>query len=224
MNSKKTAFVSVVVVAVIAGVFFFLKNAGGPGVAVDLAVLAEISGTVSVNLAPAKKDMFLKGGDIVEAGKDSFARIRFLKDSHEITLYSVAGNTGNSRCEIKPPGGEGKTFIVNLLSGLLTFFVPPKEKRDTTLEIDAGEAVVSIHQTEGKVLKNGDNLVVALRRGRVGVRLPGGENIVNANEQLVWSGKKDARAEIKAYDHVAEINLYHKGSIDSNSSIDAGGY
>lgn len=223
MNSK-ALIVTVVLVAALAGVFLMVKNAGGPQAAGDLAVLAEMAGTVTVNAAPAKKDMALKGGDVVEAGKDSFARIRFLKDGHEITLYSVQGNAENAKCEIKAPGGEGKTFIVNFVGGLLTFFVPPKEKRDTTLEIDSGEAIVSIHQTEGKVVSDKDNLLVALRRGRVGVTIGGKENMVDAGRQLVWDKKKGGQPEIKAYDHVADVKLYHKGAIDSSSSVDAGGY
>ncbi len=187
-----------------------LTGCGGSGGSAALAKISDLTGQVTVNAAAAQKDQQLKVDDIVEVGKDSMATISYFRDNTRVHLFYSEKNAANSKLVIKPVKNDGKTFVVNLVSGLLTFFVPPVENRVGTFEITADEAVVSIYQTMGRVENTAGELSVALVRGKVGVSLAGSEVPVEANQQWVLTKGQQTKPEVKAYDalNAADEKLY----------------
>lgn len=165
-----------------------------------LAKILELTGQVTVNSAAASKNQQLKENDVVEVAKDSMATIAYLHDNTKINLFYSEKNAANSKLIIKPVKNSGKTFVVNLVGGLLTFFVPPAENRTSNFEITADDAVVSIYQTMGKVENSAGEISVALVRGKVGVSLGGKELAVEANQQWVYEKKAKSGPEVKDYD------------------------
>ncbi len=189
-----------------------------------LAKIEELTGQVTVNSAAASKDQKLKENDVVEVAKDSMATIAYLHDNTKINLFYSEKNAANSKLIIKPVKNSGKTFVVNLVNGLLTFFVPPVENRVGNFEITADDAVVSIYQTMGKVENSAAEISVALVRGKVGVSLAGKELTVEANQQWVYEKKAKSGPEVKAYDssNADDEKLYSrdKGSVNTDINLD----
>lgn len=207
-----------------AGAITIVNTGCGGGAPADgvLAVISESSGTFSVNSKPAKTGDALKAGDIVEvSGPGSFAVIKYKQDEYELMLYASKTGQQSSKCEIKPARGEGKTFVINLINGILTFFVPPADKRASSLEITADDAVVSIRQTKGKVESDGSKLVVALVNGKVNVNYKGKDAEVAAGQQLICDRTQPGKTEVKPYDFYdrAEQEYYYKGKVDNNPVI-----
>jgi len=212
MLKPKMVIMTAVLITIISVSYFTLCGCGGDKNAI-VAKIADCKGTVTVNGQAASKEKDLKAKDIVEVGKDSFAHVKYLKEGYELMLYFTEKNKSNSKCEIQGPSDEGKTFVVNLMNGLLTFFVPPKDKRDSTLKITADDAIISIHQTKGKVDNSQDNLTVALVEGKVSVNIGGKDNFVLANQQFVLDKNNTGKAEVKPYNpnSANERNLYSSG-------------
>ncbi len=205
--------------------FLMLTGCGSnPSSSTTLAKIFELSGSVMVNSVPATKDQPLKENDTIEVGKDSMATIAYLHDNTKIHLFYSEKNSLNSKLVIKPLKNDGKTFVVNLLNGLMTFFVPPVENRATNLEITADDAVVSIYQTMGKVENSSEQITVALVRGKVGVSKGGKELVVEANQQWVFEKKSSNDPEVKEYDSTGsdDEKLYarDKGAMSTDINLD----
>lgn len=192
--------------------------------AATLAKITEFTGQVTVNKVAVIKDQQLKENDVVEVAKDSMATITYLRDNTRIHLFYSEKNAANSRLVIKPVKNDGKTFVVNLLGGLLTFFVPPAENRVGTYEITADEAVVSIYQTMGRVENTAEEISVALVRGKVGVKMGDSELSVEANQQWVYAKKTEAKPEVKPYDsgNAEDEKLYSrdKGAVKTDINLE----
>ncbi len=190
-----------------------------------LARLTEMTGQVTVNALAAVKDQELKENDVVEVGKDSMATVAFLHDNTQIHLFYSEKNGANSKLVLKPVTNSGKTFMVNLVNGLLTFFVPPVENRANNLEITADDAVVSIYQTKGKVENSADQITVALVQGKVGVKMAGAEMTVEANRQWVYEKAGKGAPEVKDYDSSAadDEKLYSRDKGTQNTEINLDG-
>ncbi len=212
------------VILICLAILGFSGCSGGSDASTVLAKLTEFSGQVTVNSGAAQKDQQLKINDLIEVGRDSMATISYLRDNSKVHLFYSEKNAANTRLVIKPIKNDGKTFVVNLISGLMTFFVPPAENRVGTFEITADEAVVSIYQTMGKVENYGDAISVSLVRGKVGVAMGGSEMSVEANQQWVYSKKNQAKPEIKAYDalNTDDEKLYSrdKGTVRTDINLE----
>jgi len=193
-------------VGVIVGVFLvvalisFTGCDAGAGSSSILAKITDFTGEVKVNSIAAVKDQQLKENDSVEVGKDSMATISYLHDNSKVNLFYSEKNSANSRLVIKPLKNDGKTFVVNLVSGLMTFFVPPVENRSSNFEITTDEVVVSIYQTMGRVENTKAEISVALVRGKVGVSLADSKLSVEANQQWVYNKETRTAPEIRPYD------------------------
>ncbi|MEW6708684.1 MAG: FecR family protein [Candidatus Riflebacteria bacterium] len=213
-------FVSIVILA-----FLIVGCGSDQKASAGLAKISEITGQVTVNSAAAVKDQQLKENDVVEVGKDSMATIAFLHDNTKVHLFYSEKNAANSKLVIKPVKNDGKTFVVNLLNGLLTFFVPPVENRQGNFEITADDAVVSIYQTMGKVENSPEQIAVALVRGKVGVSLGGSELKVEADQQWIYEKKTKAAPEVKAYDsaNADDEKLYARDKGTENTDINLDG-
>lgn len=214
VKQKKIIAISMAAFITVSAISFIALSGCGSDKNAIMAQIADCKGTVKVNREAAVKGMNLKAKDIVEVEKDSFAQVKYLKEGYELMLYCTEKNKQSSKCEIQGPSDEGKTFMVNLMSGLLTFFVPPKDKRDSTLKITADDAIISIHQTKGKVDNTPENLTVALVDGKVSVNINGKDNFVSANQQLVLDKKNAGKPEVKPYDPRSkeESGFYFSGS------------
>ncbi|HNY13876.1 MAG TPA: FecR domain-containing protein, partial [Candidatus Wallbacteria bacterium] len=178
-----------------------------------VAEIIDCKGDVKVNNAAGAKGNKLKNDDIVEVEKNSYAQIKYLKENYDFMIYCTEKSTRSSKCQIKSSRDSGKTFVFNLISGLLTFFVPPKEQRNATLQITADDAVISIHQTQGKVVNDENKLTVGLAEGEVAVNIDGKDTFVSAGEKLEWNKQKAQKPEVKPYDIYSkeEKSLYFKG-------------
>ncbi len=218
----KNLLISILLIICLAGGFFAL-NAGCGGAPADgvLAVISESSGTFTINSKPAKTGDELKAGDTVEAGPDSYAVIKYKQDNYELMLFSSKTSRQNASCQIKPIKSESKTFVINLINGILTFFVPPAEKRSSSLEITADDAVVSIRQTKGKVENDSSKFNVALVNGKVNVNYKGQDTAVEAGQQLFYDKTGAKKIEVKSYDFYdkTEQEYYYKGKVDNNPII-----
>lgn len=179
-----------------------------------IASIIEIEGSALLNSKPAKVGDALSAGDALEVDGGSFAKIRYSEEKYEFCIYKTEGDQAHGKCVIKPISGDGKTFMCELVSGLLTFFVPPRENRDKRLEILSSEAIVAIHQTQGKVVSGEKEYVAALREGKISVIVKGETFEVSAGKQLYVDKKSGARPVIKDYDFMdsKENSLYSGGS------------
>ncbi len=217
-------FVSVIF-CLLTGLLLATGCGSGQNSSAALAKITEFSGSVTVNAVPAVKDQPLKENDTIEVGKDSMATIAYLHDNTKIHLFYSEKNSLNSKLVIKPLKNDGKTFVVNLVNGLMTFFVPPVENRTTNLEITADDAVVSIYQTMGKVENSSENITVALVRGKVGVAKGGKELMVEANQQWVFEKKASVEPEVKSYDSAGadDEKLYSRDKGTESTDINLEG-
>jgi len=220
---NKNLVISIVLIIAVAGGFLTF-NAGCGSTPADgvLAVISESSGTFNINSKPAKNGDPLKAGDIVEVkGQGSFAVIKYKQDNYELMLFASKTGQQSSSCEIKPLKSESKTFVINLISGILTFFVPPADQRTSSLEITADDAVVSIRQTKGKVENDDSKLVVALVNGKVNVNYKGQDTEVPAGQQMVYDKAGAKKIEVKPYDFYDKVEqeYYYKGKVDNNPII-----
>lgn len=202
---------------------FIAFNTGCGGAPADgvIAVISESSGILTVNSKPAKIGAELKAGDTVETGPNSYAVIKYKQDNYELMLFSSKTSGQNASCQIKPIKSESKTFVINLINGILTFFVPPAENRSSSLEITADDAVVSIRQTKGKVENDSAKLNVALVNGKVNVNYKGVDTAVEAGQQLFYDKTGAKKIEVKPYDFYdkTEQEYYYKGKVDNNPII-----
>jgi hypothetical protein len=218
----KNLLISILLIAGLTGGFIAL-NTGCGGAPADgvLAVISESSGTFTINAKPAKTGDELKAGDTVETGPDSYAVIKYKQDNYELMLFSSKTSQQNASCQIKPIKSESKTFVINLINGILTFFVPPADQRSSSLEITADDAVVSIRQTKGKVENDPSKLNVALVNGKVNVNYKGQDTAVEAGYQLFYDKIGAKKIEVKPYDFYdkAEQEFYYKGKVDNNPII-----
>ena len=218
---NKNVLILILIIVAAAACFFAFRQGGGGSTDGVLASIAESSGTFSVNSKPAKIGYSLKAGDIVEVGPDSYALIKYKQDGYELMLFASKTSKENARCEIKPLKSESKTFVINLINGILTFFVPPADQRTSTLEITADDAVVSIRQTKGKVENSLSQLKVALVNGKVNVNYKGTDTEVAAGQQLFYDKAGAKKIEVKPYDFYdkTEQEYYYKGKVDNNPVV-----
>lgn len=213
MKKIRNAIYSIIIIFMVsASATFFNFGCGGGDKNATVAELTECKGKVSVNSTAASAGNKLKNDDIVEVEKNSYARIKYMKENYDFMLYCTEKNKKSSKCQIKSAKDGGKTFLMNLMGGLLTFFVPPEEKRDAKLQITADDAIISIHQTQGKVDNGDDTLTVALAEGKVSVAVNGNEIFVSAGEQLQLNKNKMEIPKVKPYDIYSkdEQPLYFK--------------
>ncbi|EKD83648.1 MAG: hypothetical protein ACD_39C00544G0002 [uncultured bacterium] len=216
MKSKYLLLSVTVLMCIILPLIGLTGCGAGAGSSSALAKISDFTGAVTVNAVAAVKDQQLKENDVVEVGKDSMATISYLHDNSRVNLFYSEKNSGNSKLIIKPLKNDGKTFVVNLVGGLMTFFVPPVENRSSNFEITTDEVVVSIYQTMGRVENTTAEISVALVRGKVGISMAASKLSVEANQQWVYNKGTRAAPEIKPYDpaNAADDKLY---SLDKES-------
>ncbi|MEZ7892526.1 MAG: hypothetical protein QMC67_12335 [Candidatus Wallbacteria bacterium] len=183
-----------------------------------IAVISEAAGKIKVNSQDATVETELKDGDIVEAEKNSYAKIKYKQNQYELTIYNTGSTAQTSKLEIKALNKESKSFLVNLINGIMTFFVPKADHPGTNLAIATDEGIVSIHQTKGKVEYDGKIFTAALVEGKIKVKIANTDYDVNAGQQII--SEKGKKPEIKNYDFMSESEkkLYYPN--DSNKTND----
>jgi len=190
----------------------------------DIAEITSIEGEAKVNGQPAQKNQKLKADDIIEVDKNSVAKIKYVEEGYQFTLYS-ADNKSAAKLQIKSPSDDGKSFITNLIEGLITFFVPPKDQRSKLLKIQTDVAVVSIHQTKGKVLSTKEKYTAALAEGKIGVNISGTDYQIGAGQQINFDKIKKEKPAVSDYDFMSETEkkLYYRAG-DQKTSSGTDGY
>lgn len=143
------------------------------GINVEAAVLAKLSGTVLVNMKPAKVEASLSEGDIVEAkGKGSYAIVKFDEGTKAII--------SNGSLKIEKSGA--KTYKVDLIRGLLSASLDKTKKK--LLEVKTKNATMGVRGTKFLAMYEKDDTYLCVCEGTVEIKNKVGSKLVNRDEDI----------------------------------------
>ena len=190
-------------------VFSLLLAPGLPALAQQgeiIASLERISGQVNVNQAESKsmvqgrKGLLLKTGDEVITGDDGRATIKF-RDGSEIRLFKKT----NFQIKAKESGGQDRTFKVNLLMKVGSFWGNMVKRRQVT-DIQTPTATIGIKGTTLRVVEREGNARVALTEGLVEVSNARDRIDLQPGKRMTEFTRTDALAD-KVQDIPYKLNL-----------------